>query len=411
MTAPRSLLKGFEKTVATAKPDPLKRITISDPDTRGLYVRITPSGTKTYTVVARDPKGTQVWAVVGNCDEISLDDARELAKLGVKRIKAGEQAFPKAEPLQEPDTFQQVHDKFIDRYVERTGLRSAAETKRIFQRYVLPKWKNRLFASIKRSDVANLLDEIEDGKGGEEGNLGGAVMADRTLAAISKLCNWYATRDGEYVSPIVKGMRRAKDGSRNRILNDDEIRLVWKLATGQFGAFLKLCLLTAQRTGKVSTLRRSDIRDGVWHIPSEAREKANAGELLLPQMAIDIIADQTEIEGNAYVFAGRGEAPMWHGDKLKKELDAAIAKANGGEPIPAWVIHDLRRTAKSLMARAGVLPHISERVLGHAIAGVEGVYDRHDYAEEKGEALRKLAGLIELIINPPADNVVAIRNG
>lgn len=410
MAAPRSLLKGFEKTVAMAKPDPLKRVLLSDPDTRGLYVRVMPTGTKTYTVVARDPKGTQVWAVVGNCDEISLEDARDLAREGVKRIKAGQGAFPKADPVPDPDTFQQVHDNFIVRYVDRKGLRSAVETKRIFTRYVLPKWKDRPFASIRRSDVAELLDEIEDGKGGADGNLGGPVMADRTLAAISKLFNWYATRDDEYTTPVVRGMHRAEKYKRDRILSDEEIRLLWA-REGQFVDFLKLSLLDAQRSAKNQTIRRSDIVDGVWHIASEPGEKTNAGTLQLSQMALDVIQAQPEIEGNPYVFAGRGDAPMWPGDKLKKQLDAEIAKANGGEPIPHWTVHDLRRSAKSLMARAGVRPDISERVLGHAIVGVAAAYDHHDYAEEKADALRKLAALIELIVNPPADNVVAMRRG
>ena len=75
------------------------------------------------------------------------------------------------------------------------------------------------------------------------------------------------------------------------------------------------------------------------------------------------------------------------------------------EPLPNWTLHDLRRTAKTLMARAGVRPDISERVLGHVIAGVEGTYDRHSYADEKRDALEKLATMIERILNPLPTNV------
>lgn len=405
MPAPRALMKGFEKVVATAKPDPSKRLTISDPDTRGLFLRIMPSGHKSYTIVARNPAGKQVWAVVGNCDDITLEDARTKAREGVKRIKAGEVPFPKAEPTAAPDTFQDVHDNFITRHVEKKALRSAAETKRIFNVYVLPKWGQRAFTSIKRSDVAKLLDEIEDNNG--------PVMADRTLAALSKMFNWYATRDDDYVSPVVKGMRRAGNRARERILSDDEIRLIWKAADAdgsRFGAFLKMCLLTAQRRAKVAAMNRNDIsKCGVWTIPAEAREKASAGELTLSPAALAIIEAQPKVEGNPHVFPGRDKKPMHPGDKLKKDFSAAMQKRNGGKAVADWTIHDLRRTAKSLMARAGVLPHISERVLGHAIAGVEGVYDRHSYAEEKAEALRKLAGLVELIVNPPAGNVTRLE--
>jgi integrase len=76
-----------------------------------------------------------------------------------------------------------------------------------------------------------------------------------------------------------------------------------------------------------------------------------------------------------------------------------------------WTIHDLRRTARSLMSRAGVRPDIAERVLGHSIKGVEGTYDRHSYREEKAHALRVLASLIENIVNPPADNVRRLNRG
>jgi integrase len=94
-------------------------------------------------------------------------------------------------------------------------------------------------------------------------------------------------------------------------------------------------------------------------------------------------------------------------------LDSAVlaamkARAKGGakfEPIPNWALHDLRRTAKTLMVRAGVRPDISERVLGHVIAGVEGTYDRHSYAEEKRDALEKLASMIERILNPHPSNI------
>ena len=79
------------------------------------------------------------------------------------------------------------------------------------------------------------------------------------------------------------------------------------------------------------------------------------------------------------------------------------------KPIPRWTLHDLRRTARSLMSRAGAPSDVAERVLGHVIPGVRGVYDRHSYALEKRDALEKLAGLIGLILNPPAGNVVKLE--
>jgi integrase len=156
-----------------------------------------------------------------------------------------------------------------------------------------------------------------------------------------------------------------------------------------------MSLLTGQRAGKLYNMKWNQVEGDVWHIPTEAREKGNAGELVLPKEAIAILEALPRFSCG-YVFT-YGKVPITDG--AKRRFDAKIAP---------WVIHDLRRTAKSLMARAGVRPDVSERVLGHVIRGVEGIYDRHEYTQEKADALRKLAGLIAMIVNPPADNVVRI---
>ena len=112
---------------------------------------------------------------------------------------------------------------------------------------------------------------------------------------------------------------------------------------------------------------------------------------------------------NPYVFAGRLKDSHVAGfSKLKPKLDTAISKALGA-PVAPWVLHDLRRTARSLMSRAGVEADIAERVLGHAIPGVQGIYDRHSYAAEKANALARLADLIGQIVAPAGGNVVPIR--
>ena len=177
---------------------------------------------------------------------------------------------------------------------------------------------------------------------------------------------------------------------------------MWKQAeaNGTFGAFIRLLLLTSQRRDKVAAMRWNDITiDGTWTIPAESREKGNAGELVLPEIALEIIRKQDRFADNDHVFAGRGGSHLSGYSKAKAAFDTKCK-------ISPWVLHDLRRTARSLMSRAGVRPDIAERVLGHAIQGVEGVYDRHAYREEKAQALKRLAGLIEMILNPPAKNVV-----
>jgi integrase len=153
-------------------------------------------------------------------------------------------------------------------------------------------------------------------------------------------------------------------------------------------------LLTAQRRQKICALRWDDVQDGVWTIHTEAREKHNAGSLKLSQPALDILYKR-RIHGQPYVFPSRDGGPWCTSSKLKQRLDN-LSGTSG------WVLHDLRRTAKTLMGRAGVAPHVSERVLGHKIGGVEGIYDRHAYDPEKAAALGTLAELIRQIINLPS---------
>jgi integrase len=231
-------------------------------------------------------------------------------------------------------------------------------------------------------------------------------MADLTIGHVRQVANWYATRDDDYSSPFVKGMNRAKNGKRDRTLSDGEIRSLWRQTenNGAFGAIVRLALLTAQRREKVLAMRWADISvDGVWTVPVDARQKGTGGALQLPQIAIDIIRAQHRIEGNPFVFAGRGGSHFGGVSRHKAALDVNLHFTK------PWVVHDLRRTARSLMARAGVSSEHAERVMGHAITGVEGVYDRHSYNEEKADALARLAALIDDIINGTPDKIVKLK--
>jgi integrase len=114
---------------------------------------------------------------------------------------------------------------------------------------------------------------------------------------------------------------------------------------------------------------------------------------------MSVIAARARDKG--FIFPSRGGKQLDGWAKYKRRLDR-------DSDVTGWVLHDLRRTARSLVSRAGVRPDVAERVMGHAIAGVEGVYDRHSYLDEKADALKRLAGLIALVVNPPSGNVVPI---
>ena len=149
-------------------------------------------------------------------------------------------------------------------------------------------------------------------------------------------------------------------------------------------------------------LRAEISQDGsTWTIPA-ARYKTNKDHAVpLSPAAQAIISAQPDC--GPRVFPGRGGDALSRGGNLK----AAIDKAAPG--LAPWRVHDLRRTARSLMSRAEVRPDIAERVLGHAIQGVGRVYDRHEYLNEKRAALEQLAALIDSIVNPPPANVAPLR--
>jgi integrase len=183
---------------------------------------------------------------------------------------------------------------------------------------------------------------------------------------------------------------------------------------GTFGALLKTLLLTAQRRDEAANMIWKEIgEDGIWTIPAERYKTKRSNHVPLSNAARAVIRAQPQIDGCAYVFPSRTKTPFSGFGKPKARLDKAVLlylqeRAKKGakvEPLPNWTLHDLRRTAKTLMARAGVRPDISERVLGHVISGVEGTYDRHSYADEKRDALEKLASMIERILSPLPTNV------
>jgi integrase len=374
-----------DKSIAALKVT--KRTNIADPKLAGHYVRVTPNGAKTFVAVARDPRGKQIWHTIGSAELHKLDDARELARDAMKAIKdGGDRAGP--------ESFEAVSAEWYKRHVlnPERQLRSARAIHRYLEMHILPAWGGRDFASINRGDVAKLLDSIEDNAG--------PVAATKTLTHLSSIFNWYARRHDNYISPLVSGMARSstKERARKRILSDDEIRALWEVG-GAYGAILKLSLLTAQRRDKVASMRWQDVSvDGVWTVATEPREKGNIGEVKLPKVVLDIIRAQPRFASSPFIFPGRRGNSHFSGFSTGKE-------SIGGD----WTVHDIRRTAKSLMAKAGVLPHISERVLGHAIGGVEGTYDRHEYAAEKAHALKALAGLLANILRPEAPKVVNLR--
>jgi integrase len=329
---------------------------------------------------------------------LSLKEARDKAHEILSQVAKGDDpagAKRKARAAK-IDTFGAIAESYLR--IGAKNLRSAALYRRTLERLVLPEFQDKPIGEIRRSNIASLLDAIVEENG--------EVMADLTLAIVRRVFTWHAARDDHFVSPLTKGMARSKpsERARSRILTDDELRAVWKAASQPndlFGAYMRFLLLTAARRDEASEMSRIEIKAGVWTIPA-ARYKTGADtDLPLSAAAIEVLESLPRIGSDKFVFTRDGERPFQGHSSAKAKLDKACGFSD-------WVIHDLRRTARSLMSRAGVSSDIAEQCLGHKLPGIRAVYDRHRYLEEKRHAFEAVAALIDRIVNPPVDNIVAI---
>jgi integrase len=393
----------------------------------GFGVKVEPTGVKTFLYAYRFPRGRagrMRYYTIGRCGDFTVDEARERAEILQGEYKKGldpmarlqaERAVAKAERTAPKRSVQHVCREFVERYAKRN--RSWKETDRILKRHVISAWGARQMTDISRADVNELLDDIEDSSG--------APMATAVLAQIRKMFNWYATRDDNFNSPIVKGMARIspKQMARDRTLSDDEIRALWRAldeCEPPYRQLVRFLLLTAQRREEVARSRYSEFSGSSWAIPAERSKTNKANKIPLSAAALKELDTLNEFRAHGeYVFTTTGTKPFSGFSKAKRHLDEKMKRwlkeqnetTTSSENLKPWRLHDLRRTAKTLMQRSGVRPDISERVLGHVIAGVEGTYDRHDYYVQKETAMRSLASEIERILSAGnAPTIIKLRH-
>ncbi|MHC2104395.1 tyrosine-type recombinase/integrase [Methylobacterium sp. CM6246] len=198
-------------------------------------------------------------------------------------------------------------DSFIERHVKpRNRPRTAEETIRILRTKVLPVWDGRKIQDIGRRDVIDLLDGIVDA--------GTPVAANRTLAALSKLFNWATDRGVIDANPCVRIKAPAAETSRDRVLSDDELRLLWRACAKigwPFGPFVQILLLTAQRRDEVAKMRRVELREGgtLWTIPSERAKNGQAHDVPLSGAAQDVLGSLPRVAGRAgYLISTTGNS-------------------------------------------------------------------------------------------------------
>jgi integrase len=350
--------------------------------------------------------GVEKRIVLGHLPETSLDAARgqarhyrELASKGIDPERARPRRNPRPAPALLPSAPVRADDahsvdhmvsEFIERHLRPTRKRPEyAEA--ILSKDVLPEWTGRDARTIKPREVVTLLDGIVE--------RGSRVMANRTAALLGQMFKFAIHRTIVDDSPVKLLYRPGgKEKARSRVLADGELKAYLAKPTActryeRLSHVITLLLLTGQRRGELALARWShvDLDALTWTIPDE-NAKAGRGHVVpLSAWAVrELQALRGLAKGSRWVVPNAEDT----GPIEPKQLTRGVAKCLKRfkkQGIEAFTLHDLRRTCRTGLARLKVAPHIAERVLNHAQDRIPGTYDRHEYLDDKRDALEKWA--------------------
>lgn len=356
----------------------------------GFGVRLRLGGKRTWVCQYRIG-GKQRRVSIGTLDVIEADEARKRAKDVLAKVHLG--ADPQVEKhtnrAKAVRTLAAAAAEYLAGHAERNlRPKTVTELTRSFKQHWAPLAEVPVH-SLSRAAISDRLEGISKESG--------PYAANRSKAYLSALLNWAVMRGWTEDNPAAKLGNVIEETSRDRVLTADELRLVWQASgTGQYGAIVRLLLLTGQRREEVGGMLWSelDFGKGLWSLQPDRTKNRLPHDVPLSAAAADIIASQPRTAGRDHVFGSR-TGPFSGWSKAKAALDHRITAARadeGGKVRPAapWRLHDLRRTAATGMAELGVQPHVLEAVLNHISghkAGVAGIYNRAAYAAEKRAAL------------------------
>ncbi len=399
-----------------------RRREIPDGLLSGLYLIVQPSGAKSWAVRYRSPLDQKSRKLtIGRYPAFELSKAREAGAIALRAVAEGRD--PGAEKLRarasarrgegSAATVKQHFEKFLDRYAKRhTRESSWKETERLFKKEIEPKWGARPLAGISKGDVIELLDTIVD--------RGAPIVANRVFAIIRKFFNWCIERDQLQHSPCAGVKAPAQERSRERVLSDDELKIIWKACDSEpypFGPMFKLLIATGQRVGEVAGLSRKELSDKVWTLPASRAKNGREHDVPLSALARSILSTlptNEHLESNEaqLLFTSNGKTPVSGEARAKSRIAEVLSKAIP-DPAP-WTLHDVRRTVASGLQRLGFPVEIVEAVLNHKsgkVRGVAAVYARHDYAQEKRAALEAWADYIDRMVSGKTTVLPFVKRG
>lgn len=410
--------------VTKLAPPQTGRVVYWDRTLPGFGLRVTSAGAKSW--ICKTRVGTkQVFETLGTLARVpKVEDARELAR--VSQDKAARGVNPVEEKRVETaravvNTVQAAVECYLAHCDRTLKPKTAAEWRRIFTHDVLPAWGERPLAEISKGDVLELVNNkaaMRERK--RKGMSSGAVVqAGKMLTRLRTFFGWAAANDLTPADPTAGVRRPAKEAQRDRVLENDEIATFWA-ATGRlgnpFGPLFRLLLLTAQRESEVAGMRWSEIDGATWTIPGSRAKNGKPHIVHLSALALETLETVPRVAGQDLLFSGTGARPVSGFSAAKARLDRRmfdVLREDDDEAaeLPAWTLHDLRRTATTGMARLGIARHVADKVLNHTagtIRGVAAVYNRFEYVDERRAALEAWGRYVEGLIGRAPQSVVSL---
>jgi integrase len=399
-TAPPRKRKLTELTVRKAKPEP-SPYNIWDEQQRGLVLRVQPTGHAAFKVVYT-ARGRVRWLHIGAADAVGLADARRIAAEAMLQVIKGGDPAADRQAERGAGTFEELAERYLDRAKSKN--KSWRQADKLVRRYLLPRWAKLQAKSITRADVRAVV-----------GRISAPVLRNQVLAHASAVFAWGVKEEIIAANPC-RGVDRAEVRSRERILSDGEIPLFWSAFDSAglvASSALKVILLTGQRPGEVSCMRREHLKDGWWELPGApvpeiwpGTKNGQSHRVWLPQLVTAILTELTDAGDKTagFVFAGPRGRPV---RKLADAMRRICAHLQIDDKVTP---HDLRRTFSSKVTGLGFGRDAMNRVTNHKEGGISSVYDRHQYADENKRIMEITAAhIMTLALGSAETNVVQFR--
>lgn len=364
------------------------QIEVRDQSVPGLRIRVGVTGSRTF-VLRKHVVGRYRNITLGRFSErFGLAEARKKARQLLSDIEMGADPVAALPLRQKTAPVLTVRALFPHYLKAKAARRTIGEVERVFKRHILPVFGDRAAEQIRRSEITRFIDEIAENT---------PVMARNALAYFSSFYGWAMPRlDNLDANPCRDAGRPPAPKARERVLSEKEVGALWRVLDREeqpFGPAIKLLLLTGQRRNEVFDASRVefDLDAMLWTIPGERAKNGSTHLVPLSPTALVIIRELLAIDKSDKLLPARGnwDASPSGFSKAVGRIRAALEVELGGA-VSHWTLHDLRRTVATGLQRLGIRLEVTEAVLNHlsgSRSGIVGVYQRHNYFDEKAVAL------------------------